>query len=439
MLFATCILALILYLFAPSTYEWGYCQMCHLLFLAIATYVYIKDYKIEKLGFHLIFSISFYFTNFVYPIFVYPIDPEYVLFRFFFDTSVITKSTALALFAYSLYAVGYMWNYRKNSSNLQFPHRNNEISPSAAKILVCVTTLLFVCFLLANGLEYYKSQYQEGVNVDVNPFVRYIIVLLNPLLVLTCLTGYYITHERLRKLIFCIVVTLATIILFAGSRTLPLSLYILIFLYYVRKKRLSIITISLLLCLGVVSMSLIGELRSEEIYDIALVDTADKQWYDYAMDLIINNRNLYVLFEYVQSNGCLWGVSMLAPILSVLPLLQSSVMSFFSIPEYMMSSSQFTTYMEFGANPPIGLGTNVVGDVYLAFGLLGVMLLFPLLGHFVSIMRKHALHGSLICGMVYYIMAADAIYLCRSYYFLSFKTIVWVVFFVYIITRLNKS
>lgn len=438
MLYLACIVAFGVYLFAPNHYEWSYCQMCHLIYLAVAVYVYMQDRKVEKLGFHLIFSVAFYFTNFIYPVVVYPIDPEYVLFRFYFDETVITKSTALALFAYSLYAVGYTYGRRNTSRTCpKIPKQN--ISFSVVKTLLWLTSGLFVLFLLCDGLKFYSSQYQLGLGGQINPLAKYIVILLNPLMVLTCFSGFYISKEKMRRLTFFVIVAFATLILLAGSRTLPLSIYILVFLYYAQAKRLSIVSIVLLVGLGMVGMSVIGDLRSEDVYDISQINTSENKWYDYGMDLIINNRNLYVLYDFAHTHGYTYGISMLAPILSTLPMLQSLVVNTFGIPEFMMSSSQLTTFLEFGKNPPIGLGTNVVGDVYVAFGLIGIICMFYVLGWLVSSMRNRMLSGSVVHSLIYYILAADAIYLCRSYYFLSLKTVVWGVVILWIFSKVYKS
>ena len=84
------------YILAPNIYSFEYCFGVQILFALSAIVVSIMDSRNEKVGFNLLFSLSFFFTNFVYPVYIYPIDPCYSLFRFPFNDNVITKCTALA-------------------------------------------------------------------------------------------------------------------------------------------------------------------------------------------------------------------------------------------------------------------------------------------------------------------------------------------------------
>ena len=43
--------------------------------------------------------------------------------------------------------------------------------------------------------------------------------------------------------------------------------------------------------------------------------------WDVGFDLIINNRNLYVLMDYANTHGYTWGESMLMSFLSIIPFL----------------------------------------------------------------------------------------------------------------------
>ena len=185
---------------------------------------------------------------------------------------------------------------------------------------------------------------------------------------------------------------------------------------------------------GIIIMSLFGALRGSG--DFALTENQD--WYQYTRDLIVNNRNLYVIYDYVDKNGILWGISFLGPLLSVIPFLQSLVANALGIPYYLLASPAFTTYLEFGDYPPLGLGSNIVADVYLAFGLFGVLISFYLLGRFIVYSRMQMWKGKIYYMIVYYIMSAGAIYMCRDTFLHSFKTIVWAIALIYIISKLSR-
>ena len=62
----------------------------------------------------------------------------------------------------------------------------------------------------------------------------------------------------------------------------------------------------------------------------------------------------------------------------------SQMYSQYGYTDYEMRSSLFITIERLGFNPTLGLGTNIVGDVYLGGGLIMVLILFYLLGIFVT-------------------------------------------------------
>lgn len=93
------------------------------------------------------------------------------------------------------------------------------------------------------------------------------------------------------------------------------------------------------------------------------------------LDLIVNNRNLYDAYSLVHTNGIVPTV-LIGPILAAIPMGQSLFCLLTGTPDNEMRSSLYITIEHFGSNPPIGLGTNIVGDVYIGGGIIAVIILF---------------------------------------------------------------
>lgn len=424
------ILSLILFWSAPGEYSYSYCALLHICFILNALFLLVKDTKKEIVNFNLLFTISFYFVNFVYPLFIYPVNPDFSLFRFSFNTSVISSSTALAFVAYSLYAYAYS---RTSKGSIPWQMVDLYLPRGVIQIVLSMTIILFIIFLSVGGLDFYSEIYQQGSRTT-SPIVKYIIVFLNPLILLSSLMIYFTREKKLKRLIILLSTVISFILLFTGTRTLPLSVLILLFIYISREKHFSRLNVFLCLLLGIVGMSLVGMLRGGDVNSIEY----SSQWYEFMEDLIINNRNLYVIYDFVSENGILWGIPFLGPTLSIIPMLQSIVMKLWDIPYQLMSSPDFITFMEFGDNPPLGLGSNIVADVYLSFGLIGVVIAFYFLGYFIAEMRNKMWRGKLYPTLIYYIMVSESIYMCRSTYLSCFRTLVWALIITYLLIKVFR-
>lgn len=428
------LISIFLYIIAPDDYSFSYCMILHVLFIINAFILLYKDRKYEKIGFNLIFTVSFYFVNFVYPVFIYPIDSEYSLFTFSFNTRVISVSTALAQVAYSCYCLGFSLSSGKtNSAVKSLPIL---LKDSAINTIFFLTLIVFLAFLSSGGLRYYLDTYHIGVETTYGVSLpKYLITLLNPLMLITSILIFCTDNRSIIRRIFILALVVIFLLLYSGSRTLPLAILIIIFLYLVKRYKLSTIQIYMMILLGVVSLSLVGLERGGKDVDL----TYAHQWYHHTRDLIVNNRNLYVAYDYVKNFGILWGIPLLGPIMSTIPFSQSFVVNLFGIPSYMLSSPTFITYLEFGEYPPLGLGSNIVGDIYLSLGFVGVLIAFYALGKFIHYSRSHMYRGNIYYLIIYCIMTSGAIYMCRDSYFHLFKTIVWAVMFVWLFGRMRTN
>ena len=164
-----------------------------------------------------------------------------------------------------------------------------------------------------------------------------------------------------------------------GSRAISISLILGLFYVYWNKKRIPIYILISLFLLGIISLSIIGSIRGGE----GNTEESNVGVWGFFLDLIINNRNLFDAYSIVQSKGYEPSV-LIGPILAVIPFAQFIYTTIFNIPPYKMNSAMYITVDHFGANPPVGLGTNIVGDVYLGGGTCTTVILLFALGYLVS-------------------------------------------------------
>ena len=86
----------------------------------------------------------------------------------------------------------------------------------------------------------------------------------------------------------------------------------------------------------------------------------------------------------------------------------------------------------------IGLGTNLIGDIYLSFGLFGVISLMSLLGYLIA-KSDNLKYQSFVWLMFYGMFFMNAIYYPRSEYFNLMRIFGWTYFLYYYLNKRNKK
>lgn len=141
--------------------------------------------------------------------------------------------------------------------------------------------------------------------------------------------------------------------------------------------------------------------------------------------------------DIVQREDITYGISMLSPFLAPIPFAQSLIINITGIDEDDMRSALIFTKETFGYVGDWGLGTSILGDVYLAFGMLGVVILFILLGYFVN--RARVDFQKSIFGFVLYgILLSYSVYIVRAEYLYFVRYFVWCSLIVLMGIKLQK-
>lgn len=420
------VVSIYLYISAPDIYNHSFCVNCFIVFIMSAGILLsnnIKKYKTMVL-FETLFVITFFFTNYVYPIFLYFDNPYFSLFAFSFSENIISKSTALATVGICSYSFA-QYETRDDVTDLPLT------KPSISKVSAIEVVLLFILLLLYT----YKalpalidgSSYSKGAG------------LFRVFAIFLCFKRIYnhdISHPLIRDIAFWSIIAVYIIInLLVGNRGDPLFVIMAIFISY----ELFIHHISYkifipFVILGLAIFFVIGEARGgdsgsmlQKVAQVEKVSTDDTGGIlMYGEQLIINNRSLYVLVDYADKNGLNFGQTWQMYLYSIIPFLQSFMIKFFDIPLESYASIFLTTYLEFGKDSPdaFGLGTNLIGDIYLCFGLIGVVIGMYLLGYIVRynyILSKNSTTSSII----YICLFTISVYYTRASLFEPSQLIIW--------------
>ncbi len=436
------ILSFLLYFVAPGKFSSVYCWGLLLLFIIEAVYVYIKDYHNEKIGFNVLFTIAFFLVIYLYPIFIYPFFPDFQILSIpIFNYDVITKCTALANLSFSCYCLGYLYvvgsDKDKEQSNCEEKHFTfREVLTHGQLYLVMLfCAFLFALFIATGGVTYFSNLYTGNDVAEAGGIMGFVWVLFQTFILLLLLAN--LSCNSILAYIF--VFFTVAILLMVGTRTLPMNLLVVLFCFICKKYDFSLKKIGLIGLTFCGLFGMVGIIRGGGTAMDAAGGDAIAEKFRSVMDFLVPNRDLYAIYDYVQENGCTYGVSSLGYLLSVIPFSQSVFIGLSGIPEYMLRSERLTTFWEFGDKPDAwGLGTNIVGDVYLSFGFVGVVVLFLFLGYLIAKSRSLMFRGSLCGFLLYMTMLSSVIFMCRGSYFYSLKNIVWIFAAVYFVKLLYK-
>ena len=158
-------------------------------------------------------------------------------------------------------------------------------------------------------------------------------------------------------------------------------------------------------------------------------------YFDPFLDLIINNRNLYVLMEFVDDFGYVYFINNVYNSISFLPF-NSKIIDMLNIPTFLQQGN-FPTYLEFGNNPSFGLGTNMVGEAYLSFGIFGVFVTFFGLGWFVKYIKIRS-YSNIYYYVLFFSLLSMAVILPRTASLPNSRYFIWPLILVFLITLINR-
>ena len=348
-----------------------------------------------------VYFIVGYLSTFYYNSDIYP----YLFLHFSFDENYINASLWLFTIGILSYYLGRMmrFNYKTTKND------NAVVNTNASSFILAI---LFILYLLFGGVNRYIDTYLYGNNNDGGIVVQ-IEILITAFVYATVAAELYnkkiFPAYRFRRLPIFIVAVITIMLLFSGNRTVP-SYFILsgFGLYSLLFKSISFKKMLVLMLIGIVGMWAIGMHRSG--YDISAQADAAM----YVVDLTINTRNTYIAMEYVDQYGFTYGKTMLYGILGIIPLLSSIL----GLDQNEIGSAEVLTlytYNTMGVDRTfIGLGTNIIADIYLSFGMLGVVILMFIVGVLIKKCIYSALKINYYSLVVYAVVISISIFGIRT-------------------------
>ena len=444
-----CLLAGLLVYAAPNTYDYGFCLLILVLFLLNVIYYFVSNRTVSGnvANFDFFFIFSYGMTNFIYPVFYKPNNPNYTVFELPFNDNIISKSTAIAYLGFTFFVLG-ISNYRK--LKIKRAKTNNKpsfkINSLFIKSIFLVAILSFIGYVATGGLSVIQKVYSSGdggnlTEVGVYSYFNNVFVICANLLAIFV----FLIKDKLTKVVtFIFIMVCGLMMLTTGSRTLILGLgLILIVSYGTFVRRITMPVMILFILIGSFFMTVIQTTRSQEFSTQSWITSASKNVeiespFDIFNDLIINNRNLYVLVDFADRYQHTFFLSTISDITSPIPGLFRYVSESMNVPKELISGGDLPTFIEFGPNSDWGLGTNLVGETYVGYSYFGVCIILFLWG--LAVRKSYDASGNNIYAFViYFLLVSHAIFFSRAFYLYQPRTLVWSLILVFILLKITNA
>tara|TARA_R110002051_G_scaffold31371_2_gene71522 strand:+ start:4271 stop:5635 length:1365 start_codon:yes stop_codon:yes gene_type:complete len=441
----------------PEMYEGinpNYIYTITVIFLFCVSVHFLTGERSNWLRIDLFFILGFAIVHFQWPI-MYSFSnilPENY-WDIFVDDNLINYTTWLSAVGGVSFLIGYGLFQPKSKKLPRVLNSNYNYN----KLLI-FTAIVFGLFLLFAGKNFltggvYKG---EGGSAAGGGISKYFALLFQVSLTLTTGLIIYKNKEKYKGslikwflgfdiLYLVIVVVYVVLFLLIGDRGGPLTLILTILLLVgslVRKFKFY--EVFLITLLGGVVMTLIGLGRSEasglDIFGAGSEKFEVSSGYDTTLELANSVRTVNATVAEVPVKhdyfyGALWVTQLLSPI----PFAQSIYMEIMDLEWYEVDSSGYITYLVLGKYPTWGLGTSLIADIYVNFGLIGIIFFMFLLGIFIKRLSIELQNPS---NYKWFIMAITvggvSFYYSRSNYLMSFRDIIWGFLFFKLMVKTRK-
>lgn len=439
------ILSTILFFITPTSYSLLFCICCLSVFLFGAVIIIKKDVKqIGWVNYNLFFLLSFFLCTYAFPVFMYPTGFDGIL-----GTQVSEKSinicTSMATMAISFYYLSYLYGNKRFSKRREVP-----IYSSVTKRRIFSIFLIILVFILFTLFRFLLSSSSLDIEVSEAPFA----FLLFDIVLAIALLGNSFTGKisiknflLLNKTYLLFTVLVLLIFVFIGDRKPIMEIGLIIVAAYsllynkINPKLLfiSIILAGTFMAMLGITRNTSSSLRSGGLDSFVqenrsvISDESFNYWVFFA-DLTERYEELYQGYEYVEKNGYQYGLRIIPLLFSPIPLAPNIISEMI----YEKPLSKTAPGALIGKYWDVHAGTHCIADLYMPWGVPGVILFFSLFGYIIGFITRNSTRNC-YCSLFYILLVAQAIFMPRGSLFDIYRPIVWGYFLMYFLNRNKHS
>ena len=470
LLFLNFIILCVLFLFCPEDMNKYYISSCLIIVLSSLVFFYVvkKNQHNDFIVFSIttFFLLSYIIVHFQIPIIeLFGISIKSNIFHFIWtDESIINKSIITSSLGILSFMIGslILEENIKEQKNIIVKYRSNK----SILFLIVPTYIFYILFFITSG-SYSSGAYYAGDQLGMS---NYFFSAFNVFLSATLITRlYYISLINNKNInfvayfklfgmpILIIVLWHITFSFYVGDRG-PVLVYstLLMSLYFTRYHRFKFIYLIIFFLLVGPIMSLMSQARSRYIGQSYLDRMKNAQMAysektkilsKFESDNIIMPQTVelaysirclnHAIYSISDINDYFFGYFQIRQIVSSIPGAGGIFLKVFGENEKKYNgSSSYITYLIQGDYPKYGDGTSVTADLYLDFGILGVIIGCMLFGIFLSKYEQYLYANSINSMLIWIILLlylSSALSLGRSTFLHIFQN----VFIIYAVISIN--
>lgn len=406
------------------------------------------------LNFQTFFLLGFLIVHFQIPFYnsigAPPQNPRFI----WTNPNVVNFGTWVSFMGGLIWIIGNYIGIILYSGKRRISTKKNKVANLT--ILDGLILILFISFIALVGAVFLSGSYDGGKNWGAG--ASYVNVLLR---VSICLRIFYFfyNYSFLRsnvslkayalnnKLFLIILLFYLVIFMNAGDRGPLIECGVLIlacYSYFIRSIR--IWQLALLVFVGSTFLTILKLGRGKNVSsEGSILERGLESLFDNdsntTEELASSVRIVYKAVDQVpDQHEYLYGLTMFMDIATAIPFAGGYVIETFSIPEIYRSSTYFFTITGQGLFYTYGEGSEILGDIYINFGLIGVIILMFLFGIYISRTSiKAFIYGDFNNLLIIFMLISTAIYMNRSVLFFPLQLVVYTLLLDKFIKFFNKN
>tara|TARA_B100000795_G_scaffold115302_1_gene85630 strand:- start:5653 stop:7002 length:1350 start_codon:yes stop_codon:yes gene_type:complete len=398
-------------------------------------YQTIKSFISIELFFVIGFIIVHFQIPFLASIGIEPVRPDLI----WINKRVVNFATWLSVMSLLIWFLGNIISLNRPLKKVFI--KRYKVNDSFILGLASASLILFIAIV---GNEFLSGNYNG--NLNWNEGANYIFLILKTTLYLAIIyafmnltkkkssikTNFFLLYNN--KILTVTIVIFLLVFFLAGDRGPIIQVSLLIiacYSYFV--KRVKFRYLSLIFIFGGAIMILLSLGRSSNLsINEKNILTRGYDNYKYSdisfnptNELATSNRILYrAINEVPDKHPYLNGLTFGMAIANTFPFVSSSILSYTSLPDMYRSSSAFFTFIGQGANNSWGEGSEILGDIYINFGTIGVLVIIFIFGYFIGFITKNIFFSNNpFYLIIFFLIFIESVYINRSHVLAPIKII----------------
>lgn len=407
--------------------------------------------------FEIIFLIGYSIVHYQIPLLtsigIEPRNPEFI----WINKEVVNYAIWMSTVAIVLWMLGSMIKLKKNTNQNQSINYS-QIQKVNLHLYDFILAVVFVIFLILVGRSFFAGIYDGGNSWGDGANYAYLI--LKILLYLRIIYFFNrlprnislksIFFKFIRNYLFASIATIYLVLFLISGDRGPIMQVALIALgaYSLYIKPIKLRTLLIITLIGAFIFTIIGYGRGSEINKIEEGNIFQRGYASFAEsqqginvtnELASSIRIQYRALDVIpEKHPYLNGITFLTVGAGVIPFFSSFIIDLFEIPPQYISSSTFFTILGQGNNPKYGEGSEILSDIYINFGTIGVFVIMFLFGNISSYLFYHANMLKINYVLILLILIIYGISINRGMLFTPLKDTIYILFFNFLFTKVLK-